>query len=203
MKTFKAFSYWRSYFFVVFCFVSNVLFVQAQDTVDHKKRKADSTQHKVIKNPQQLVNDFQKFELDKNSKDSQGLVPSNAYLTDPRLDSIQLAAWKSYYVYMTYGYNHRAGVFSWQLLSSKLIFCIVLFLVFAGMYFAWLQFKNVMMKKTNANPGSPIESLATELTASLKEVKVSSPVLGVIILIISLLFFYLYLVYIYPIEEIF
>jgi len=31
--------------------------------------------------------------------------------------------------------------------------------------------------------------------------KVSSPVLGVIILVISLAFFYLYLVYVYPIGE--
>jgi len=31
---------------------------------------------------------------------------------------------------------------------------------------------------------------------------VASPVLGVVILVISLAFFYLYLVYVYPIEEI-
>lgn len=203
MKIFKTFTNWRLYFFAVICFTSNLLCAEAQDTVDLRKPMADSPQKRVIRNPQQLVNDFQKFELDRDSNDSQGLIPSNAYLTDPRLDSIKLEAWNSYYRYMTYGYNHRAGVFSWQLLSSKLIFCIVLFLVFAGMYFAWLQFKNAMMKRKNDSPESPIENLATELTASLKEVKISSPVLGIIILIISLLFFYLYLVYVYPIEEIF
>ncbi len=43
----------------------------------------------------------------------------------------------------------------------------------------------------------------TEIVASVKGIKVSSPILGVIILVISLLFFYLYLVYVYPITEIF
>jgi hypothetical protein len=43
----------------------------------------------------------------------------------------------------------------------------------------------------------------TELEISKSGVKVSSPILGVIILVISLAFFYLYLVYVYPIEEIF
>ena len=42
----------------------------------------------------------------------------------------------------------------------------------------------------------------TTISASAKEIRVSSPVLGVIILIISLLFFYLYLIYVFPIEEI-
>ena len=43
----------------------------------------------------------------------------------------------------------------------------------------------------------------TELEASVKGIKVSSPVLGVIILVISLLFFYLYLAFVYPIQEVF
>jgi hypothetical protein len=40
------------------------------------------------------------------------------------------------------------------------------------------------------------------LDLSTAGLKVSSPVLGVIILVISLAFFYLYLVYVYPISEI-
>ena len=49
-------------------------------------------------------------------------------------------------------------------------------------------------------PGKPEE---TELSLSLREVKVRSPVLGVIILTISLAFFYLYLVHVYPIRNVF
>lgn len=43
----------------------------------------------------------------------------------------------------------------------------------------------------------------TEFSASLKGLSVKSPVLGVITLAISLAFFYLYLVFVYPIEDIF
>ena len=42
----------------------------------------------------------------------------------------------------------------------------------------------------------------TQIEASLQGIKVSSPVLGVIILTISLLFFYLYLYFVYPIENV-
>jgi hypothetical protein len=45
--------------------------------------------------------------------------------------------------------------------------------------------------------------LNTQFEANFKGIKVSSPVLGVIILTLSLLFFYLYLVYVYPITEVF
>jgi hypothetical protein len=58
-----------------------------------------------------------------------------------------------------------------------------------------------MRKTGSAGPTEP-ESI-TEFEASAKGIKVSSPVLGVIILVISLAFFYLYLVYVYPISEIF
>jgi hypothetical protein len=47
------------------------------------------------------------------------------------------------------------------------------------------------------------EATSTTLEASATGIKLSSPVLGVIILALSLAFFYLYLVHVYPIEEIF
>ena len=121
------------------------------------------------------------------------------YSTDPRLDSIQLISWENYYEYMTHGYKHRKNVFSWQLVSSKIIFFVVIFLVLMGIYFAWLQFIRVIYK----DPKTVIDELKTELTASASEFKVSSPVLGVIILLISLMFFFLYLKYVYPITELF
>ena len=121
------------------------------------------------------------------------------YSADPRLDSFQLMSWENYYEYMTHGYKHRKNVFSWQLVSSKIIFFVVIFLVLMGIYFAWLQFIRVIHKDAR----TIAEELKTELTASANEFKVSSPVLGVIILLISLMFFFLYLKYVYPITELF
>jgi hypothetical protein len=51
-------------------------------------------------------------------------------------------------------------------------------------------------------PGGPLTSSHTGPSPA-SGIKVSSPVLGVVILVISLAFFYFYLVYVYPIENIF
>jgi len=122
--------------------------------------------------------------------------------------------------YRISGYRHRERVFEWQLYSSKIIFGVVCLLVGAGICFSWLQFrqsvaqqpsreqgrvyqKTVDAKATERAADAREEGLAaTQLEASLKGIRISSSILGVIILMISLLFFYLYLVYIYPIEEI-
>ncbi len=121
------------------------------------------------------------------------------------------------YEYYTFGMQHRKNTFRWNLLSSKITFWVVITLVFSGILFAALQFyksmkgKSVVDTKTGADVSPEKVSVATagdttlntELEANIKGIKVSSPVLGVIILIISLLFFYLYLVYVYPIQETF
>ena len=119
-------------------------------------------------------------------------------------------AMREYYRYRVSGYRHRARVFEWQLVSSRVIFVVVIFLVLAGVYFSWVQFRAGLSVKSVPEAASTEESAAsvpllkpdiTEFTASVKGIKVSSPVLGVIILVISLVFFYLYLVYVYPIHE--
>lgn len=115
-------------------------------------------------------------------------------------------ALREYYDYHISGLRHRGRVFAWQLFSSRLIFVAVLLLVLAGVYFAAVQF-HVDLRRLPAQPGENSEGekkeSRTEFSASLEGIKVSSPVLGVVILVISLAFFYLYLIYIYPIENIF
>lgn len=181
-------------------FLSN-LTIQAQthsDTTNTSTKLHIDDSKEVMKSPKELLNEFLTMESGKKGSDSENAYPQGKYANDDRLDSIQLEAWKNYYGYMSKGYIHRSNVFSWQLLSSIIIFCVVILLVFAGIYFAWLQFKYALKSKAGST-----EMLSTELSASMKEIKVSSPVLGVIILVISLFFFYLYLVYVYPIQDIF
>lgn len=103
-------------------------------------------------------------------------------------------AFDQYYLYRIFGYQHREKVFRWQLFSSKVIFVVVLLLVLIGIFFSYIQFKKSFQTG---------EHLQTDLEASAQGIKLSSPVLGVVILVISLLFFYLYLVYVYPIVETF
>jgi hypothetical protein len=97
--------------------------------------------------------------------------------------------------------QHRQAVFQWQFCSSRVIFVAVLALVFAGIVFAAVQFFSVLGRKREAEASESEE--ITEFVASVKGIKVRSPVLGVVILVISMVFFYLYLVYVYPIKAIY
>ena len=97
-----------------------------------------------------------------------------------------------YFDHVTETNHHQRDVFQWQLLSSRILFIIVLVLVIAGIYFAAVQFhKDLRQGK---------EGAASTIRFGQDGIEVSSSVLGVIILVISLVFFYLYLVFIYPIE---
>ncbi|MCU0430004.1 MAG: hypothetical protein MUF42_08525 [Cytophagaceae bacterium] len=87
-------------------------------------------------------------------------------------------------------------VFDWQYISSIILFFTVIVIVFTGILFAAIQFRKSMKSSTEAAKES------NEVELSLKGVKVNSSVLGVVILVISLAFFYLYLIYVYPISEV-
>ena len=77
----------------------------------------------------------------------------------------------------------------------------MLLLVFSGICFAAIQFHGTFRRKDEI--GAPNSHEVSEFEASLKGVKVSSPVLGVVILVISMVFFYLDLLFVYPIENVF
>ena len=113
---------------------------------------------------------------------------------DSALQAKYFESIKAYYDYRINGFKHRHSVFQWQLYSSKIVFIAVLVLLLAGIVFSGIQFWKGL--KDNKLETTSLEALPTGI-------KVSSPVLGIIVLIISLLFFYLYLVYIFPIQETF
>jgi hypothetical protein len=185
------------------CFFSIGIYGQANsDTVKSSINQKVAQRKSGIKTPDDLLKGFEQLEKEKKTNIKSVSNILNEDFKDKRLDSVKLEAWKNYYIYMSKGYKHRSNVFTWQLFSSVMIFCLVTFLVLIGIYFAWLQFK-LAMKEKAVGQENRIENLATEINVSSTEIKVSSPVLGVIILIISLLFFYLYLMYVYPIQEIF
>jgi hypothetical protein len=133
--------------------------------------------------------------------------PGGVVLGDPATRQQYLLAMQRYYEYRANGYAYRSRVFEWQLLSSRVIFLIVLALVSAGIYFAAVQFRAAMHPA--ARPAASVEqpplsgvTLATQLEVSSKGVIVNSSVMGIIILALSLAFFYLYLVYVYPITDV-
>jgi len=135
-------------------------------------------------------------------------TPSDVVLADTTTRQKYLTAMQRYYEYRAAGYAYRSRLFEWQLLSSRAIFVVVLALVGAGMYFAAVQFRAAMVGARqqavgNAPSDAGEATLATKLEVSAKGLVVNSSVLGVIILALSLAFFHLYLVYVYPIQNVF
>lgn len=126
-----------------------------------------------------------------------GLAPSAPpeWLKDAETNKAFLDSAREYYKYKASGLRYRSRVFEWQLFSSRVIFATVILLVASGIVFAAIQFRAGLTRP-------PVPADATQIDLSASSLKVSSPVLGVIILVISLAFFYLYLVYVYPISEI-
>jgi len=101
-----------------------------------------------------------------------------------------LNALRGVYDYQIIGFRHRARLFRWQLVSSVVIFVMVLLLVIAGVLLSYLQFRRGW------------NQLESQIELSAAGIKLQSSVIGLIILVVSLAFFYLYLVHVYPIREI-
>ena len=107
--------------------------------------------------------------------------------------------------------DHRQRSREWQLFASKVVFWVVLGIVGTGLLFSWMQFTR-KPQVPKAAPGGDVASAgATEqqgeshqFTAGVGplQLSASSPALGVIVLTISIVFFYLYLTVVYPITPI-
>jgi cytoskeletal protein RodZ len=110
---------------------------------------------------------------------------------------------------------------------SWIIFVVVVVVVGVGLWFSWQQFRHGMEHANSlanvaagGNPGLTVRKTqtaastdeqaqhadtsvaVTELQLGPTGIKITSPVLGVVILGLSLGFFYLYLKYVYPITNI-
>lgn len=104
---------------------------------------------------------------------------------------------------------HRRETLEWQLFAAKLIFVVVLLLVFSGLGLAFVQFRHSLKPHILPKAATPQElsadkdvaGLTADLEISLAKIKISSSILGLLILVVSMAFFYLYLVYVYPIHE--
>lgn len=130
-----------------------------------------------------------------HSADS-GTKPLNPGYVDPQTNSKYQESLRAALDYQIYSYAQAQKTFDWQYWSSKIIFWMVLLVVIAGLAFSGLQFY------LGFTLGGTRRSGVTTLEASLKGIKVSSSVLGVIILTISIVFFYLYLKFVYPITNV-
>lgn len=113
---------------------------------------------------------------------------------------------RQYDDYYTKSLKQRWDSFNWQYRSSRIIFWFVILIMVSGLFFASVQFyisyKIVKSTTNKLDRGGDSDPAKDEIEVSLSGIKVKSSVLGVIILVISIAFFYLYLVHIYPINPV-
>jgi hypothetical protein len=169
---------------------------------------------------QETMNEMSKAsDIRKDNRTGNPLLPAlpEDIKSDNKTREKYLETFRAYYEYRLQGYKQRMQAFEWQALSSKIIFVFVLMLVFIGIGFAAVQFyiglpkinpnsliaNEAVTSKAGDEPEKRQDKEVSQIEISLQGVKLSSPILGVIILIISLAFFYLYLVYVYPLNDTF
>jgi hypothetical protein len=144
---------------------------------------------------------------------------------DPTEDPRYAAAYTDYAIWVL---QHDRKSYEWHHTSSVIIFYVVIFLVLSGVWFSWMQFRAahhhpVAAERTvstaTATPSggdgavqavggdqaqaatvvTEQKDSVTEFSASPQGIKVASSAIGVVILVISMCFFYLYLQKVYPI----
>jgi hypothetical protein len=92
--------------------------------------------------------------------------------------------------YDKFALRHAQRTYEWQYRASILIFVLVIAAVGLGLWMSFLHF----YEGRKGGGG--------RMKVSREGVEVSSPVIGLLILVVSLAFFYLYLTQVYPITEI-
>lgn len=98
---------------------------------------------------------------------------------------------------------HRRNTFDWQYRSGIIIFYMVMFIVFVGLIISGLHFyKSLNPPKKRKAAVEEVAEVQSELEVSLTGgIKLRSSLIGLMILVISLAFMYLYLIYVYPVDE--
>lgn len=120
----------------------------------------------------------------------------------PDLDSVVLEAQAQHQVFAV---AHQKRTFTQQYYSSIIIFIMVLAIVVMGLILSYKQFKlneeivrhSIKEKRENIDNGTNTEA---SLEVGKDGIKMNTAVIGLMILAISLVFFFLYLRFVYHIE---
>lgn len=111
-------------------------------------------------------------------------------------------------IYYRFSIEHQIKVLRWQFYSSILIFFSVLLIVLTGLYLSYRQFelavpgmKRAARKKSVEEKGTEeIQLTQTKLEISKDSIKIDTAVIGLVILVISVAFFFLYLEFVFPVS---
>ncbi len=118
---------------------------------------------------------------------------------NPEIDKKCVQATAKAFEYYATALDHRRRAYEWNLISTRIIFFLVVLLVLSGLVFASIQFRLAILA-ARPEKGKSRDELATTLEASLSGFKMKSSVLGVTMLGVSMLFFYAYIRWVYPVD---
>lgn len=106
--------------------------------------------------------------------------------------------------YREFAMKNVKQVFNWHYYSSIMIFILVVSIVVMGLYLSYRQFRlQEWVTQHSDSKKVPVvksEDGSTTFEVGKDGIKINSAVIGLIILTISLAFFFLYLKYVYPIQ---
>jgi len=125
---------------------------------------------------------------------------------DKGLYAACLSALEETFTYESERLKHRKWVFRCQLIATNVSFVIVMVMIGLGLWFAYIQFSRefpIVPGKTTVSDSVAADQVIarsqTDIEVSLARIKVSSSILGVIILGLAMGFFYLYIRFVFPI----
>lgn len=119
-------------------------------------------------------------------------VELETYKNDQYLVEMQYT--KKYYEYLAKKADLNLAQFEWQRTASERLLWLVVVVVFSGVAFSGYQLWRA--SKTNDLPGD------SSIEIAVQKVKITSSVVGVIVLAISIIFFYFFLIEVYRVKVI-
>ena len=140
----------------------------------HAQIMVDSCQSDIL----QVFEDSQQV-----FKDSQGYMENQIRVEEAKVN------------YKIFALNHAKCLYKFQFIMTIVIFILVLAIVAFGMYLSYLQFSKDYIKDNE-------KSTATNLKIGLTQLEISSNIIGLVILVISLAFFFIFVTKIYEITDI-
>jgi hypothetical protein len=188
-------------------FLSIVLVIEASPSLcDEKQTPSTPQRHVETPSPDALTEAIADAEAKGDGDNDHRYVTEDGLVETPKI----LAAREEYLVDV---WRNRRDVYAWQSTSTKMIFVLVIVVVFSGLYLSWMQFHfahtasfrttaaNTESRTSVTDPHKPTEGTRTDLELSSRGLRISSSVIGLVILALSIAFFFLYLNYVYPIVE--
>lgn len=154
-----------------------------------------------------IKNFYKKRQQHQQPTDTAQIATSQAELETTGIPAYDSAMQKTKLDYQLFTLEHTRKTFTQQYYSSMFIFIMVVIIVSMGLILSYKQFKlneEIVRHGMKQNTGVIDKGVdtASSMEVSKDGVKMNTAVIGLMILVISLVFFFLYLKFVYQIEVI-